>query len=194
MAVRLCSTYVATGQFVGEDFAGNGAGASVHHHGRNPVYRERRYDRPVYFLPFDGPVDATTWQEVRGRRNTYDLPPLEVDLKVLQVDGGYDLHIATSGGQAGIPFQIECVFEPGGIVELDGGALEASRGGTAFLNSGTARYLTGEDIVEIGPGAAGHRMWHMHNSEGAPEHFRLLVPHLTPVDEVFEIRTRRFGP
>ena len=194
MAVRLCSTYFATGQFLGEDFAGDESSASLHHYGRNPVYRERRYDRPVYFLPFHGQVDATTWEQVRARRNTYDLPPLEVDLEVREVAQGYDLHVVSSGGQAGVPFQIECVFEPGGVVEMDGGALEATAGGTAFLNAGRARFLMGEDVVEVGPGSAGHRMWHMHNSEGAPDRFRLLVPHLTPVDTVFEIRMRRFGP
>ncbi|MFH1567908.1 MAG: hypothetical protein ABIL09_07890 [Gemmatimonadota bacterium] len=194
VGVRLCSTYFATGQFVGEDFAGDDRGARLHHYGRNPLYRERRYDRPVYFLPFGGAVDATTWEEVRGRRNTYDLPPLEVDLAVRQVEGGYDLQVVTRGGQAGVPFQLECVFEPGGVLELAGGAIEGTAGATAFLTAGRARYRVAEDVVEVGPGADGHRMWHMHNSPGAPAHFRLLVPLLTPVEQVFEVRTGRFRP
>ena len=54
---------------------------------------------------------------MRGRRATYELSPLEVELHVEEVADGFDLHIRTSGGVDGVPFQIEGVFAPGGTLE-----------------------------------------------------------------------------
>ncbi|MDA0337651.1 MAG: hypothetical protein O2782_21000, partial [bacterium] len=71
-AMRISSTYFATGRFVGRDMAPveGDQGARLHHAGANPLYPEKAYDRPIYWLPIgDGTkVDAGNWEEVRGRR------------------------------------------------------------------------------------------------------------------------------
>jgi hypothetical protein len=36
-------------------------------------------------------------------------------------------------------------------------------------------------------------MWHMHNSVDDPEHFRLLITLMSPVDYTLKIRTERFS-
>ena len=40
----------------------------------------------------------------------------------------------------------------------------------------------GNDVIEVGPGAAAHGMWQMREAEPAPNHVRALLTFLTPVD------------
>lgn len=201
-AVRLSSTYFATGRFVGTEMApiDGDAGARLHHAGGNPIYHEKNYDRPIYWLPIDDGtiVDADNWAEVRGRRRTFDLPPMAIDLDVQEVEhddesSTFRLHPTTTGGVDGVPFQIELLFEPGGTIEVDGAILQANAGTTLFLKSGKAVFCVGQDTITVSPGACAHTTWKMHNSLGAPDAFRLLITLLTPVDHALTIRTGRFS-
>ena len=193
-AVKFCSTYFATGQFAGEDFSAGEGKVRLHHAGRNPLYQEKDYDRPVYWLPIAEKVDAENWQEVRGRRQTFTLPPLAVDLEIREVEKGFDLHLKTAGGLDGVPFQIECVLAPGGELEFESGVVQGGAGHTAFLKKGYATYRVDDDAITMGPGALEHRMWQMRNSEPSPEAFRVLIALMTPVDRVLEIRCGAWSP
>ena len=194
VGVKLSSTYFATGQFRGEDFSVSAGRARLHHYGRNLLYQEKAYDQPVYWLPVEAEVNAANWQEARGRRRTFTLPPLEVDLEVKEVAKGFDLQITTSNGLEGVPFQIECVFEPGGELEMESGLIRATADHTIFLKEGYAVYRVGDDTISVGPGALEHRMWHMRNSEPAPQAFRLLIALMTPLDRVLEVRCGTWVP
>ena len=187
-AVKLSSTYFATGQFVGEEFAAAGNGVRMQHKGRNHIYPEKDYVGGIYWLPIAEQVNAQNWQEVRGRRATYELPPLEVELHVEEVAGGFDLHIRTSGGVDGVPFQIEGVFAPGGTLEMDSALVEGRAGHTVFLKAGYALYRVGDDAIRIGPGAMEHTMWRMRNSEIDEGRLRVLIALRTPVARTLEIR------
>lgn len=188
MTLKLCSTYFATGQFVGEDFVGDEKGVVLQHKGRNKIYPEKGYTGGIYWLPIDERVDAENWQEVRARRDVYALPALEVALSVESVPGGFDLHLTSSGGLDGVPFQIECNFVPGGILHTDSVILEGKEGNTAFLKSGYALYRVGNDAISVGPGQHAHSMWAMRNSEVDRSAFRLLITDRTPVQKTIEIR------
>ena len=203
-AVRISSTYFATGRFVGTDMApiDGDRGARLHHAGVNPIYPEKLYDRPIYWMPIgDGTkVDAGNWQEVRGRRDTFELPPMAIDIEVCEIEQGhamdgaaFDLRTTTSGGVDGVPVQLELLFEPGGTIEVEGAILEAHAGTTLFLKGGDAVYRVGDDEITVGPGHCAHTMWKMHNSPDAPQAFRLLIALLSPVDHTFRIRTARFN-
>ena len=135
-AVKISSTYFATGQFVGEEFAAVSNGVRMQHKGRNQIYPEKDYVGGIYWLPIAEQVDADNWSQVRGRRETYELPPLEVELHAEEVTGGFDLHIRTSGGVDGVPLQIEGVFAPGGTLEMDSALVEGRAGHTVFLKAG----------------------------------------------------------
>ena len=187
-AVKLSSTYFATGQFVGEEFAAAGNGVRMQHKGRNHIYPEKDYVGGIYWLPIAEQVNAQNWQEVRGRRATYELPPLEVELHVEEVAGGFDLHIRTSGGVDGVPFQIEGVFAPGGTLEMDSALVEGRAGHTVFLKAGYALYRVGDDAIRIGPGAMEHTMWRMRNSEIDEGRLRVLIALRMPVARTLEIR------
>ena len=192
MTVKLCSTFFSTGQFVGEEFGGNEKKVRLRHKGRNnKLYPEKNYMGGVYWLPIDEEVDAENWQEVRGRRDTYQLAPLEVVLEIEEVEGGFDLHIHTEGGLDGVPFQIECNFAPGGVLETDSAIVQGVAGNTAFLKKGLAIYTVGDDAIRVGPGSAAHRMWTMHNSEVDDSSFRLLITDMTPFERTLEVRCGR---
>ena len=187
-AVKISSTYFATGQFVGEEFAASGKGVRMQHKGRNRIYPEKDYVGGIYWLPIAEQVDADNWSQVRGRRETYELPPLEVELHIEPVTGGFDLHIRTSGGVEGVPLQIEGVFAPGGTLEMDSALVEGRAGHTVFLKAGHALYRVGDDAIRIGPGAMEHTMWRMRNSEIDEGRLRVLIALRTPVARTLEIR------
>ncbi len=181
-AVKVCASYYGTSQFVGEDFREVEGGVRMTHPGRG-----WHYDSPGYFQPLGEPVDQTQWAEARGRREFSAVPPLVMDLVVEEVEGGFGLRVAAEGLDR-VPFQIECDFVPGGELDFESGVIQGMEGQMAFLKSGYATYHVGNDAISVGPGAYAHRMWHMHNSEPAPEAFRLLITLVTPVDRVLEIR------
>ena len=187
-AVKISSTYFATGQFVGEEFAAADKGVRMQHKGRNRIYPEKDYVGGIYWLPIAEQVNADNWSQVRGRRETYELPPLEVELHIEPVTGGFDLHIRTSGGVEGVPLQIEGVFAPGGTLEMDSALVEGRAGHTVFLKAGHALYRVGDDAIRIGPGAMEHTMWRMRNSEIDEGRLRVLIALRTPVARTLEIR------
>ena len=192
-AVKASSTFFATGQFVGEDFAATDTGVRMRHRGRNSIYPEHDYRGGIYWLPIDEAVDADNWREVRGRRETYALPPLEVTLEIAAVASGFDLHWRTTGGVDGVPFQIECVFAPGGIFETETALVEGTAGQTAFLKSGYGLYRVGADAIRIGPGAFAHAMWKMRNSEVDAGGYRVLIALMAPAEHTLEIRCGRWS-
>ncbi len=119
LTIKICSTFFATGQFEGEEFQAEANWVRMKHKGRNKIYPEKEYLGGVYWLPIDETVDANNWQEVRSRRQTYQVPPLEVALQIEEVSNGFDLNIQTEGGLDGVPFQPECNFTPDGILDTD---------------------------------------------------------------------------
>ena len=187
-AIKLSSTYFATGQFVGEEFAAAENGVRMQHKGRNHIYPEKEYVGGIYWLPIAEKADADNWQLVRGKRATYELPPLEVELRAEEAAGGFDLHIRTAGGVEGVPFQIEGVFAPGGTLETDSALVEARAGHTVLLKAGYALYRVGDDAICLGPGATEHTMWRMRNSEIDEGRLRVLIALRTPVRRTLEIR------
>ena len=187
-AVKISSTYFATGQFIGEEFAAADKGVRMQHKGRNRIYPEKDYVGGIYWLPIAEQVDADNWSQVRGRRETYELPPLEVELHIEPVTGGFDLHLLTAGGVEGVPLQIEGVFAPSGTLEMDSALVEGRAGHTVFLKAGHALYRVGDDAIRIGPGAMEHTMWRMRNSEINEGRLRVLIALRTPVARTLEIR------
>ena len=188
VAVKLASTYFATGQFIGEEFRGQNSRVQMRHRGRNGIYSEKEYMGGIYWLPIDEKVDADNWRQVRGRRAVHALPPLEVEVVMEEVERGFDLEIRTLGGVDGVPFQIECVFAPGGTLESDSVLIEAQAGQTVFLKSGYACYRVGNDVIRVGPGAMQHAMWRMRNSEIDEGYFRVLIGLIAPLQRTLEIR------
>ena len=66
--------------------------------------------------------------------------------------------------------------------------LKPQAGQVIFLKHGDGAMRYGDDVIRIGPGADAHRMWAMRDAEPAPQHVRVLMTFVTPIDHVFSIR------
>jgi len=181
-AVKACASYFAVAQFMASTMEGDEKGIQLHDPGRGSVH-----DSPGYYQPIGTPVTSEGWGGARRSRDHYALPPFAVDIKIDEVDAGFDL-TASAKAYDKVPFQIAFDFIPGGELDLDSGAIQGRAGEVALLKSGYAIYHIGNDAISIGPGTYGHRMWQMRGSEAAPGLFRVLLTGVTPVEQTVEIR------
>ncbi|MBT5831104.1 MAG: hypothetical protein HOH77_13025 [Candidatus Latescibacteria bacterium] len=181
-SVNFCASYFAIAQFAGESFDEVDDGIQMTHVSKSSDGRRPGYDQPFgHEVPFDD------FYKTRKDREVYALNPLTTTVKILEVDGGFDLHL-TADGYDRVPFQIACDFTPGGELDFESGVMRGQVGEVAFLKSGSATYHVGTDAISIGPGAYGHRFWQMRGSESAPNAFRVLMTFMTPVEHKVEIR------
>ncbi|MEE2752484.1 MAG: hypothetical protein VX910_00765 [Candidatus Latescibacterota bacterium] len=183
-AVKVCASYFAVAQFNAAEMSGDEKGVTLHDPGRGSVH-----ESPGYYQPIGTSVTSQEWGAVRRTRDHYDLPPFDVEMKIEEVEGGFDLTARTSEeGLDKVPFQIAFDFVPGGELDLDSGAVQGRAGEIALLKLGHAVYHIGDDAISIGPGVYGHRMWSMRGSESTSQLFRVLLTAVTPVDQKVEIR------
>lgn len=181
-SVNLCASYFAIAQFEGNTFDPVKNGVEMTH-----VSKSRDGRRPGYDQPIDREIPFDDFYTTRHERDVYELPPLTTTLKILEVDGGFDLFVKMDGYDR-VPFQIACDFAPGGELDFASGVMRGEVGDIAFLKSGHAIYHVGNDAISIGPGAYAHRYWQMRGSEAAPHAFRVLMTFMTPVQHKLEIR------
>jgi hypothetical protein len=184
-SIKISQSYFGAGSFVGDSLkVENGQG----------VFRSEGLsvpNRPGYDLPLPGPVPPERWDEMRKNREHRPLPPCTSELSVKQVEDGFDLHYKTLKGTDGVPAQIALDFAPGGAWESEDSAVKPVAGQVLFLKKGRGVMRYGSDVIEIGQGADGHRMWQMRDAETAPSHVRVLMTFQTPVDHAFHIRCYR---
>ncbi len=146
----------------------------------------RRPRRPGYELPLGRPVPPDRWIAAFVERELRPLPPLTSLLEAREAVAGrgrgFDLHFRTLDGLDHVAMQIAFDFPAGGIWETADTRTKPVAGQVLFLKQGYGAMRYGNDVIEIGPGAAGHSMWHMREAEPAPDHVRVLLAFLTPVD------------
>lgn len=184
--VKISQTYFghSTGCFIGDDMTATDGGVILRSEGRsNPR-------RPGYELPLGYPVPPERWAVMREERGLRGLPPALSTLTIREVDGGFDLRYQTLDGLGGVAAQVAFDFTPGGVWETDDTATRTQAGQVFFLKQryGAMRY--GHDVIRIGPGAYAHGMWAMRDAELAPDHVRVLLTFLTPVDVTLQIRAQ----
>ncbi len=89
-AVKVCASYFAVAQFKASTMEADERGVTLHDPGRGSVH-----DSPGYYQPIGIPVTSEEWREVRGKRPHYALPPFAVDLKIDEVECGFDLTVVS---------------------------------------------------------------------------------------------------
>jgi hypothetical protein len=155
----------------------------------------RRPRRPGYEMPLGRPVPPERWEEMIPERELRRLPPLFSLLEAGEASDdrgqGFDLHYQTLDGLDRVTVQIALDFPPGGIWETADTRTKPAAGQALFLKQGYGAMRYGNDMIEVGPGAAAHGMWQMREAEPAPSHVRVLLTFLTPVDCAFTIRACR---
>lgn len=187
-AVKICQTYYGTGRFRADAMTVDGRQAVLRFEGNC------RANRPGAFLPLGRPIPydlGKFWGEIASQRTLRSQPRCVSTLQINEVPGGFDLHYKTLDGLDRVCTQVTFDFAPGGVWETADTACRPRAGDELFLRQGFGRMIYGADVIEIGPGAAGHRMWQMRDSEPAPHHVRVTIAMVTPIDQVFRIRLTR---
>jgi hypothetical protein len=190
-SLKISATYFGgdCGRFIGDRLEVKGGRIVLWSEGR------RRARRPGYELPLGRPVPLERWGEMVPERELRRLPPLFSLLEAEEaIDGrgrGFDLRYRTLDGLDRVAVQLAFDFPPGGIWETTDTRTKPAAGQTLFLKQGYGAMRYGSDVIEIGSGAAAHSMWQMREAEPAPNHVRVLLTFLTPVDWAFTIRAHR---
>lgn len=186
-SVKISQTYFGhnTGRFISDDVAVTEGGVILRSEGRsNPR-------RPGYELPLGYPVPPERWNVMLEERGLRRLPPPLSTLTIREVDGGFDLRYQTLDGLDDVAAQVAFDFPPGGVWETDDTATRPQAGQVLFLKQGYGMMRYGHDVICIGPGAHAHAMWAMRDAELAPDHVRVLLTFLTPVDVTLQIRVHQ---
>ena len=187
-AIKMCQTYYGTGRFRADAMSVEGNRALLRFEG---TYRPHR---PGAFMPLGRPIPHDLhhfWHETAAQRQMRQQPYCTSTLEITEVPGGFDLHYKTLDGLDRVCAEVTFDFAPGGVWETQDTACQPRAGDELFLRQGMGRMIYGADVIEIGPGAAAHRMWQMRDSELAPQHVRITIALVTPVDQVLTIRTYR---
>jgi hypothetical protein len=184
-SIKISADYFGTagGWFIGNSLDVQGGTATFRSEGLG------RYRRPGYELPLGRPVPPDQFEAMLPQRQLRKLPPLTSTLLVKEVASGFDLRYQTLDGLDRVVSQIAFDFPPGGIWETDDTVLKPQAGQVLFLKGGHGTMRYGDDVIRIGPGADAHRIWAMRDSEQAPQHVRVLMTFMTPIDHAFSIRT-----
>jgi hypothetical protein len=185
-SVKISANYFGTacGWFIGDALDVQGNTATFRSEGLG------RARRPGYELPLGQPVPPEQYEAMIAQRALRALPPLTSTLTVREITRGFDLCYKTLDGLDRVVAQIAFDFPPSGIWETEDTCLKPLAGQTIFLNRGCGSMRYGDDVIEIGPGADAHRIWQMRDAELAPQHVRILLTFVTPVEHAFSIRVR----
>lgn len=180
-AVKFSGTYMGTTNLQADTMDAIENGIRLTQRGSN-----RR--TPGYELPIGKEVPLGEFGDVRNTRDRWTLPEIDLNLDIVEVENGFNLHYTTEGGLDRVPIEIECTFEGPGEWETNDNVLQVANGQTAILKSGYGTFHNGNEGITIGPGSGVHRHWAMRNSEPDTDSFRVLITLQTPVDHTLEIR------
>lgn len=189
--LKISQSYFGAGLFVGDKMEGDETGVRLHSDGLH-VPR-----RPGYELPLGKPVAPEDWKKRCQERELRVVPPAAstLELSLVESAGANEASLAmryfTTGGLDKVAVQIAFDFPPGGLWESGDSMLKPVAGQVLFLKRGTGRMRYGLDVIEIAGGAHAHAMWAMRDSESAPDHVRVLLTFLTPVDHCVQVKTYR---
>jgi len=186
-SIKISQTYFGhnTGRFISDDVSVTGDGVILRSEGRsNPR-------RPGYELPLGYPIPPERWTVMLEERGLRRLPPPLSTLTIREVDGGFDVRYQTLDGLDGVAAQVAFDFPPGGVWETDDTVTRPQAGQVLFLKQGYGMMRYGHDVIRIGPGAHAHGMWAMRDAELAPDHVRVLLTFMTPVDVTLQIRVHQ---
>jgi hypothetical protein len=186
--IKMCQAYYGTGRFRADSMEVVGNKAHLRFEGNYRPFR------PGAFMPLGRPIPNNLrqfWQETAAQRQMRWQPRCISTLEITEVADGFDLHYKTLDGLDRVCAEVAFDFAPGGVWQTDDTAYRPRAGDEIFLRRGYGRMTYGADTIEIGPGAAGHCMWQMRDSELAPHHVRITIALVTPIDQVLSIRLHR---
>jgi hypothetical protein len=180
-AVKFSGTYMSTSNLQADKMEAIENGIRLTQKGAD-------HRTPGYDLPLNKEVPLGQFGQVRGTRERWTCPEIDLTLDIVEVKNGFNLQYKTEGGLDRVPIEIECTFEGPGEWETNDNVLQVDNGQSAILKSGYGTFHNGNEGITIGPGSGVHRDWNMRGSEPDNDSFRVLITLQTPVDFTFEIR------
>jgi hypothetical protein len=185
-STKISQTYFGVGRFIAEEIAPTGAGGiELRSSGLQQSHK------PGYEHPLGRRVLPEEWRSEIANRDWRPLPPCESSLTIDPIEGGLQLRYRSREGLEGVMAQIALDFAPGGTWETADTATTTQPGQIMFLKRGWGEMRYGSEVIRIEPGSDGHRMWEMRHAELAPDHVRVILAFLNPVDHAFTIKCRR---
>lgn len=143
-SVRFASAFFGKGQFVSPKLEVSGG-----------VYRLEQRLEGWYNQPLSQGIPNGKWSEMPHRlRERSHHCSLHAVVTIREIRNGFEIDFESSGTDK-VPVVVEFLFRSEGVLQAEGGIVEAN--GTSFLVSGSARYRSGKESLTIGPGRADHR-------------------------------------
>lgn len=184
-SLTIHQSFFGIGRFVADELEVANHTITLHASGENFLHK------PGYELPLGRPVPPDRWEDTFKERAYRPLEPLASTLSAREVPHGFALSYRTLSGIDRVMTQISFDFPAGGIWETEDSCLKPVAGQTLFLKRGYGTMRYGKDAIRIGPGAHAHTTWEMRAAETAPEHVRVLMTFLTPIEHAFSILGKR---
>jgi len=148
---------------------------------------EEAQPRVGYQLPVDRDVPFNEAVFMKEGRPWIDHPRFGLTVDVVRTASGIALRVRSSGGQDGVPCELELCTRGATRLETPGASVAIGDGSTAVVKDGPAVLRHGAHALRVGPGSRAHRTVRMRGTEGGCTGFRLLVPMITPLDEEIAI-------
>ena len=104
-------------------------------------------DKPRYALPLNKPVPFGEFYKMYPTRETWNLPGLTQALDIVEVPGGFDLHLWSEGSLDRIAMELEYSFEGPGEWETVDSIVRAADGQEVFLKSGYGIFRRGNEGI-----------------------------------------------
>jgi hypothetical protein len=173
--VRFASAFFGKGQFI-PDTSGR----------RDGSYWLRQSLEAPYYQPLGRTITADTWTSTRADRRQSEVCRLEQSAEISEVRDGFRMRLRADG-TPGVPLAVEIGLRPGG--DLTGGTPVTGVANAYLLESGTASYRLGSDVIRFGPGAAPHRYVQVRGAEPPLPGQSVYLTGYTPFDHTltFEV-------
>ena len=171
--VRLASAFFGKGQFKSEEVKKTADGYLL----------EQKLEGP-YFQPFTPArrITVDNYDSTRKERKQSEVSKFTQSVLITETPTSFRIRVRALGTKD-VPVALEINFRAGG--KLTG--TTSVKTDYNLLESGTAEYRKGNDVLKIGPGTAPHRYLEIRGAEHKLEGPSLFITGMSPMDQVVEI-------
>jgi hypothetical protein len=176
-SMRLAAAFFGSkGQFISEETAFDGSSIVL-----------SSFKKHGYFQPFPEeyrPDDGDWHLMPRGMRELSEAQDIQYKVAIRESNGKVSIEIQIDGTEH-IPVSCEMSFRPGGM--LSGVTADEHMEDSYFLESGMGEYKQGDDIINFGPGTAGHKWAQMRGMIEKQKGNSVYLTGYTPFKHLIEI-------
>ncbi|MEZ4702501.1 MAG: hypothetical protein R2834_19365 [Rhodothermales bacterium] len=193
-SVRVSTTFFSMGYVRGDGVAIDGNRYALTERKEAYYYLPLPADKrnPAGDYPLTESLDGRFWSKLDFPERPKDTVVQQSTVTVAEDNGAFTL-VFDIDGPPDVDVTIECCFNQGGRLE---GVSPERNGDDYFLRSGTARYIAGDDVIEIGPGTYAHNnlrgldgeAYSVHNGTIRGEGMHVYLTGRTPFRHTMTIR------